>query len=331
VLRGLFFVRLVDGYNLRFARGMDNSIAIIGAPGTGKSVLLDYLLSRVPEDYNVIVIDPTGEHASLKAFGYRVALTGVDAKLNPLGLFSKQEAVEVLRGALEAYWGERLSPIVVFTLDRCAQGAGDLAGVVGCVEEVAASSQREDERNAAAALLRRLQPMLSPALLGEEPLPYGRVVVDLSAVPGEEAKTAFAITLLFGVYVAAKSGGWEGIVVVDEADRLGDVDIVNRSADELRKYNVSIWAVGHSVSRVARKLMDARVRLFFATSDPENIRYLQMLNVKADPSRLQTGQALILARGEPYRLISITVPREILEARRAWRPRRPLSIHETAG
>jgi hypothetical protein len=52
-------------------------------------------------------------------------------------------------------------------------------------------------------------------------------------------------------------GGWSGIIVLDEADRLGDTEVANRIADELRKYNVSIWAVGHSLARVARKLADA--------------------------------------------------------------------------
>ena len=76
---------------------------------------------------------------------------------------------------------------------------------------------------------------------------------------------------------------------------LGDCEVVNRICDELRKYGVSVWAAGHSLTRIARKLADARVQMFFATMDPDTLEV-------ADPRgevlpRLGFAQALMRERG----------------------------------
>jgi hypothetical protein len=334
-----FDVKLAGNLTLTFKEGADNSVLLCGAPGTGKSIVLDTMLARVPGWWTVLVLDPTGEHTILGKLppsegeegSYAVLRAGVDVFLNPLAL-GPAGAFDVLIGVIDGFWGERPTPIVAQTLMRALQGSKNLAEVYEKVEKVLAGSSREDERNAAAALLRRLEPLLScPALYGSEeaePLPAGRTVIDMSTIESEAAKAAFALTALHLAYVSAKLGKWRGIVVVEEADRLGDCDVVNRIADELRQYGVSAWAVGHSLARIARKLADAHYQLYFATSDPDTLKVV-------DPERrvlpkLAFAQAYVHVRGRTPFTASLLFDPEIARSKRVFAARPPLPVSDVA-
>jgi hypothetical protein len=334
-----FDVKLAGNLVLTFGEKRDNSVLLCGAPGTGKSIVLDTMLARVPAWWTVLVLDPTGEHTVLgklppsggEGRSYAVLRAGVDVLLNPLAL-GPAGAFDVLAGVIEGYWGERLTPIVAQTLMRAVHGSRNLAEVYEKVEKVLAGSSREDERNAAAALLRRLEPLLScPALYGSEeaePLPAGRTVIDMSTIESEAAKAAFALTALHLAYVSAKLGKWRGIVVVEEADRLGDCDVVNRIADELRQYGVSAWAVGHSLARIARKLADAHYQLYFATSDPDTLKVV-------DPERrvlpkLAFAQAYVHVRGRTPFTASLLFDPEIARSKKVFAARPPLPVSDVA-
>jgi len=269
-----FSVKLADGFALRFAEGFDNSLLLCGAPGTGKSTVLDALLASVPPSWNVLVLDATGEHAALERCGYRVARAGVEVFLNPLEL-GPAGAFDVLVGVIEGHWREKVSPIVAEVLRRALQFSKSLAEAYDRILEAFEQSQRKDERDAAAALLRRMEPLLAcPALYGLELLPRGKVVIDMSTIESEDAKAAFALTVLHAVYSSARLGRWRGIVAIDEADRLGDCAIINHICDELRKYGVSVWAAGHSLARIAYKLADAKFQLYFATTDLDTLEVI---------------------------------------------------------
>jgi len=323
-----FSVKLADGFALRFAEKQDNSLLLCGAPGTGKSAALDTMLASVPESWSVLVLDPTGEHAVLAKFGYRVARAGVDAKINPLEL-GPAGAFDVIAGVIEGYWRERVSPIVAEILRRALQASKNLAEAYDRIMKVLEQSQREDERSAAAALLRRLEPLLTcPALHGLELLPRGRAVIDMSSIESEEAKTAFALTVLHAVYSSAKLGRWKGIVAIDEADRLGDCEVVNRIADELRQYGVSVWTVGHSLARIARKLADARAQMFFATMDPDT---LEVADSRGEVlPRLGFAQALVRERGARERVVSLTLNPDVLRSKALFKPGAPLPVSQVA-
>jgi hypothetical protein len=322
-----FSLSLADGYTAVVAPGRDNSMFLCGAPETGKSLALDYYLAQVPEGWNVLVVDPTGEHAVLGQLGpperrYLVARAGVDVKINPMEL--GERAFDVLTGVMESLWrrGEEgemvLKPPTLEVMREVVDGARDLYEVYQRVVRRLEGAQREDERNACYALRRRLEPMLRcPALHGFEPLPRGRVVV-VTQLGRLEAELAFTYTVLHAVYISARAGKWRGLVVLDEVDRLGDAEIVNRIADELRKYGVSIWAVGHSVEGVPSKLLNARYQLFFATTDPATLDLVDR-GGKTLP-RLKPGQALLRVRGWGERVVHIAAPRELVEARRWFKP-----------
>jgi hypothetical protein len=317
-----FQLAIADGYTAQIERGSDNSLLLCGAPESGKSVALDYYLAQVPESWNVLVIDPTGEHAVLERYGYLVQRAGVDVKVNPLEL--GERAFDALVGVLESLWKRGvekemvLKPPTMEILREVVEGARDLYEVYRRVVQKLERAQREDERNACYALKRRLEPMLrSPALYGFQPLARGRVVVVTQLGRGE-AELAFIYTVLYAVYISARAGKWQGILAIDEVEQLGNAEIVNKICDELRKYGVSVWAAGHSVEGVPSKLANAKHQLYFATTDPATLKLIDRDG--GTLPRLKPGQALLLVRGWGRRVVSITVPRELIEAKRSFKP-----------
>ena len=319
---------------LEFREGADNSLLLCGAPGTGKSTVLDTILAQVPEGWNVFVLDPTGEHRILERYGYAVLRAGVDVRVNPLSL-GPAAAFDVLKGVIEGYWREEMSAAKGEVLRRALFKAGNLAEALAEVER-ALESADEGVRNAAASLIWRLEPLLScPALYGEVldesgqgPLPTGRMVIDMSTIESEEGKAAFALTALHLVYSGAKLGKWRGIVVVEEADRLGDCEVVNRISDELRQYGVSVWAVGHSLSRIAKKLADARYQLYFATTDTDNLRVI-------DPKgevlpRLAFAQAYVRVRGLSPFSASLLFDMEVAWSKGTFKRKPPIPVTAVA-
>jgi len=115
-----------------------------------------------------------------------------------------------------------------------------------------------------------------------------------------------------------KARAWQGIIAIDEVERLGNAEIVNKICDELRKYGVSVWAAGHSVEGVPSKLANAKHQLYFATTDPATLKLIDRDG--GTLTRLKPGQALLLVRGWGRRVVSITVPRELMEAKRSFKP-----------
>jgi DNA helicase HerA-like ATPase len=322
---------VAEGLVLGFKEGEDRSMLVIGAPGTGKSLFMDYVLENVGGDVNVVVLDPTGEHAARLAppppqeGGYRVLVAGKDYMLNPVSL---PNAYDVLYYAVSELWREGLRAFPAEILSQSLERARTLVDVVRNVEATMKSSAREDVINSCAALLRRLRPLIHPALLGESGLPEGRVVIDLSAIEGDSARRAFVLTFLYSVYFAARRGEWSGIIVIDEADRYAG-EAADWVADELRKYGVSIWAVGHSVERVPGRLRDARYTFIFATKDPENLTYAREVfprEVVEKLPYLSFGQAAFQERGRQPMIVSVHLSRGGFYARRAGAGLREIAL-----
>jgi hypothetical protein len=306
-----FSVPVADGLSLEVRGGLrqDANMLVVGAPGTGKSLFVDWVLERLSgRGVNVVVLDPTGEHAYRLSFaGWRVLVAGKDIMLNPVAL-PRVSGYDVISGTLSELWREEaLTPIQSSILQRALEGASTLLEVVSNVEKTLKSSSREDELTASSALLRRLRPIIHPALLGSSPVPGGRVVIDLGWIDTEEAKRAFVLTFLYSVYGLATRGEWSGIIVVDEADRFSS-NVMDRIADELRKYNVSLWAVGHSVARIPPRLRDARWTFIFGTKDPDNLAYAGRLFPEEIVERvpyLGFGQAVFFERGRQPQVVSV--------------------------
>jgi hypothetical protein len=323
-----FTIPVADGlYIGALTPGQDMNMLIIGAPGTGKSLFLDYLLETLAKaQTNVAVLDPTGEHAArLEALGYRVLDAGRNFFLNPV---ATPNAFDVIYNSISELWREdglRAFPSEI--LANALEKSRTLVDVLQNVEATMKSSTREDVLNSCGALLRRLRPLIHPALLGEASLPTGRVVIDLTFIDSDFARKAFVLTFLYNVYYEARQGKWRGIIVIDEADHYAS-EALDWVTDELRKYGVAVWAVGHSVSRVPPRLQDARYTLIFATKDPDNLKYAGTLfskEIVATIPYLSTAQAVYHERGRQPIIVTVR-----LSQNREFKPRRKPTLKDIA-
>jgi hypothetical protein len=320
-------IPVADGLYVAAAPGQDANMLVVGAPGTGKSLFMDYILeslARAP--VNIAVLDPTGEHAArLEDLGYTVLHAGRNYFLNPV---ATPNAFDIIYNSVSELWREdglRAFPSEI--LANALEKSRTLVDVLGNVETTMKSATREDTLTSCAALLRRLRPLVHPALLGEAGLPSGHVVVDLTFMDSDRTRKAFILTFLYNVYYEARRGRWSGIVVIDEADRHA-TEALDWVADELRKYNVAVWAIGHSVARMPPRLQDARYTFMFATKDPDNLAYAARLfprDIAAAVPHLSAGQAVYHERGRQPVVVSVR-----LSQRREFKPRRLPTLKEIA-
>lgn len=278
-------VKAADDLYLGFRKCGSNSLLAVGNPGTGKSVFIDYLLSQLSRykwPGSILVLDPTGEHAVLAQYGFRVLEPGVDALINPLTL-GVEVALEVVEGATVElkglHWG--YGPGSYAALREALESSSTLFEAARRLRSRAHSGGEWGEM--AQAALRRLLPVLHPSLAGWTPLPEGRVVLVMPRMLRSlEQRLAFTIALLRTVYWAAYRRSWSGLVVVEEADRLGPgCAALSQVVDELRKFDVHVWAVAHDVSRVPAALQGCRHRFFFQCTAEGAAKYLNSLGFES--------------------------------------------------
>jgi hypothetical protein len=323
-----FTVPVADGlYIGALTPGQDMNMLIIGAPGTGKSLFLDYLLETLANaPTNIVVLDPTGEHAArLETLGYRVLDAGRNYFLNPV---ATPNAFDVIYNSISELWREDgLKAFPSEILANALEKSRTLVDVLQNVEATMKSSTREDVLNSCGALLRRLRPLIHPALLGEASLPTGHIVIDLTFIDSDLARKAFVLTFLYTIYYEARQGKWRGIIVIDEVDHYGS-EALDWVTDELRKYGVSVWAIGHSISRIPPRLQDTRYTLMFATKDPDNLKYALSLfprEVVATIPHFSTGQAVYHERGRQPVIVTVR-----LSQHKEFKPRRLPTLKDIA-
>lgn len=306
----------------------NNSMLIVGAPGTGKSVLVDRMLAHLLErgysyPENIVILDPTGEHgAALLAYGCEVLGAGTELFINPLSL-GPAIAREILEATpveiMDGKWG--YGPGASSALFSALSQSRTLADTLEVLGRFAAAAAKAEDRDAALAALRRLERLLHPALCGSGGVPRGRVVIDLSTMETVEQRAAFSLALLYRVYYEAQRGAWSGLLVVEEADRFGPhCDILNRVADELRKHDVHVWAAAHDVSRVPSALRGAKLVLFFRVGEEGALRYARELGFE----RPTTLPAFTLVDSFGVKR-SFDPPPQLLNRRAPWAIPLPLS------
>ena len=288
--RGGAEVFLAEDFSIAVQLGSgNNNLLVVGESQTGKSTLVGCLLAQLSESpwgpETILVFDWTGEYTFLEGHGFRV-LEALDPVCNPLALGPRVALGILEEAAYEHFQSERgrLSPPVAEQAEKAlmeafeAGGGGTLVDVVRSLRVRAQRARSEDERTAALAALRRIWPLLHPALCAREwALPQGRVVVDLSRLPDERVKRAVTLTMLRMVYASA--GRWRGLIVVDEIHSYivptpagPDCPTITLIANQLSKHGVAIWAVGQQYHLVPSGLQGARAIVVFRQTHAEALR-----------------------------------------------------------
>lgn len=290
----------------------NNSITLVGDPGTGKSTLLRFLvwqLHRFAYPDNVLVFDFSGEYAFLERYGFQRRRACVDFFINPLSL-GPRLAAEVVQEVVAGVWGERMTPIQVEdVLVPALAKSQTLFDAYRIVTEMERSAAREDLRTAAAAVLRRLRSVLTPALAAGGELPRGRVVIDLTPIEGEAGKVALVLAALQWLYLNPRPV----LVVLDDASKLGpECSILDRVVMHLRKHDVHVWAAVQDPELAPRALLQAAHLVLFRTRS----RLAQQLAAPANPALLHPMQFVYGGRTYPV----YALPDEIVGPREAARP-----------
>ncbi|MEM0094074.1 MAG: hypothetical protein QW753_06890, partial [Thermofilum sp.] len=301
--------RLVPVLRVGMRERTNNSITLVGEPGTGKSMLLRFLtwqLHRFRYPENVIIFDFSGEYSFLERYGFQRRRACVDFFINPLSLGPRLTA-EVIQEVVAGVWGDRMTPIQVEdVLFPALLKSHTLFDAYRLIVEMERSAVREDLRTAAAAVLRRLRGILTPALAAQGELPRGRVVIDLTPIEGEAGKVALVLTALQWIYLDPRPV----LVVIDDASKLGpECSILDRVVMHLRKHDVHVWAAVQEPELAPRALLQAAHLLFFRSRS----RLAQQLSAPANPAALHSLEFVYEGRAYPVYAMpaELTGPREV--------------------
>ncbi len=253
----------------------------IGSTGTGKSLAACYLAWQLAErGVPVLIIDVTGQYAHALGGSFRVYELGDDYALDLLEL-----PVEVITEIPVYLMGDKawVTPIQRSVAERVLaevkEEGGTLFDVYRRLIELEAGGSRErDEKSAAAAARRRLEPLARVrGLSGEALRPGARgleleypCVVRLDRLPSSEGITASALALLYEVLHEALRGSFKArglMVLLDEAHRVFQFrpvreHVVSRMCAELRKYRVRVWLVTQSLARLPHQVLANISHLF---------------------------------------------------------------------
>ncbi len=249
-------------------KGFNNNMLVVGSAGSGKSSFVGTMLYRLEQagyDGNIVVIDPTGEYGWLQEIGFKSWIPGLDIFINPLDL-GGDYPLDILVALPEYQYGEkgRVSPIQEAKLRMALEGAETLKDVVENLLKLKDSARGEGEIAAIDAVFNRLSRVVRIKAFMEtnfEPGAFnGLVHLDLSPIPGDDAKNLFTLTVLEMFYILARHGRYNAIIIVDESDRIGHQPaerkhVLVKIMDEMRKYGLFLVAVAHRLSKIAEDII----------------------------------------------------------------------------
>ena len=282
---------------------------VIGASGSGKSTFIARLVEGLGKEKRVLILDWYGEYAGL---GYRL-IPGVDVCVNPfwLGFDHGWDSIEEIL----FYTTQRseFSPIQYEVARRAALQVEELELPLTPLTLYGALSsmniKREDEKNAAAAVKRRLSRLTEKCFNRSLPPPEdkGIYVIDLSSLKTDYEKTVFTWFLLQNLYY--NPPGRETVLILDEAQRLAPrflktKTFLERLMDEGRKHGVKIIAATQTPSTLHNSVINnaETIAVFHCTGVDAEIAAKALSPSRrreliAKIEKLATGECIISQRG----------------------------------
>jgi len=282
-------LRIVVGYlgtnpiSLDLSRSNKNTL-VVGSSQTGKTILVTNILLNMIEagyDGNVLVLDPTGQYGFLEKYEFKRLVPGEDFFINPLDL-PEPYPFEILTSFPEYTFGNRglMSPIQQGFLRRALENSRNLLEVYTNLEDFRDRAVSEGDRNALDAVLNRLYPVFRIKAFArtDGEIPRGFNIIDLSLIPGDDAKTLFSITLFYILYQASYIGALDNtLLFIEEADRIGHEPIgrkhiIGKIMDEMSKYGLWCVFISHTIAGLCKEIRNScDVKFVFRLNDPEDI------------------------------------------------------------
>lgn len=271
-------------------------IVIVGASGTGKTVLTKHLIREFVKNYGYkfIVIDVHGEYRDLASVVDCHIIDASEQALNPLylGNSSPRERALQLSQALAAIFKlgflqtQMLEEIIMQTYEsknilnsdpstwtREPPTLLDLAATCEAISKERAEFQR------VLPYLELLKDHLSGMnWLSISELLEGNVIIDLSKLPSDFAKALYLDTLIYYLVneMYKRRGAKKLQIVFEEArsfmPRQLTRELLQRLFTESRKFGYSIVVVTQDIGGVPYMLVNnAGLRIFFLLNDPKSI------------------------------------------------------------
>ena len=342
-------LKIVVGYlgtnpiSLDLSRSNKNAI-VAGSGQTGKTVLvMNMLLNMLEAGYgdNVLIIDPTGQYSFLEKHGFKRLIPGEDFFVNPLDL-PEPYPYEILTSFPEYAFGRDglMSPAQQGFVRMALEDSRNLLEVYEKLQELRDRSTSEGDRNAIHAALNRLYPVfrIKAFMRTQGEIPEGFNIVDLSPIPGDDAKTLFTITLLYILYHSSYVGAMDNmLLILEEADRIGHEPIgrkhiVGKIMDEMSKYGLWCVFITHTVAKLCKEIRNScDIKFIFRFNDPEDIALASRMVFVPPEEIAKLPRGLCFYRQGEKQTFRIAVkPREFIvrEVRRfkARKPREELLL-----
>ena len=277
---GAISIRVFEaGPRLVVGPGLNNNVAILGLPGTGKTALaqtIAYRLSKAirrcredpegaaaefgisPEDaerageLSVTILDWRGEWEHFDSLGFEPLVPGGDFFADPFSILPGEAVVDLMKSAAALVLGPagELSPAQLENLECACAGAESVVELESALRRMYEEAADPDERKSVRALWRRISHMLSLEFFRgrtsrEELLARMSEMtrLDLAAIPDPMGQVVAALTYLYLCYYAAQRGEAYGTYfVVDEGERLAAA--VVGAKHPLAKIGLELRAMG---------------------------------------------------------------------------------------
>ncbi|RLF02324.1 MAG: hypothetical protein DRK00_10175 [Thermoprotei archaeon] len=341
-------------YSIPLDRGRPHHALLVGATGTGKSLAAAYLLYQLAEmEVPVVVLDVAGQYAhALGPRGFEVYVPGENYAVNMIE-FPPEVITEIpvyLLG-MAAWTSPIQRSVAEKVIVEVRREGGALIDVYRRLLEMEYNSHiPRDERSAAAAARRRLEPLAKVKGLCEASSSISTpCVVDLSPLPGDETKAATSLAILYSLYYAGLEGELEVgelVVAMDECHRVFQFrpvreHIVSRMCAELRKYGVHVWLITQILRGLTGQVLANACHVFAFRPEVEDAEWLaRRLRLSRDYLgrdpvdallSLDVGECFIQHYGSRAVLARLEIPEWLLAAWRSWRPVPPKHslVHES--
>ncbi len=285
--------RMIFRPRMDFGGMLNNNLMITGSSGSGKSNACKLIVeSLAGSGSRFLILDPHGEYSGIAG---RLKARAYDALESSINLFEVGSSSEYEKSAELAQLFKkafRLGEVQSSMLFRCirytfyiCRKKGKEPGMNELLYSIRAFKEQADKSEAAAlsSLLNRL------SMLGNRDRKHldfnevwdGNTVLVLSRLHSSEAQVIYIESILRKVYSSMLEGGRRSekfYIIIDEAEKLLDTEILARIAAEGRKYSVGIIAIAQRPKGLCRSIRsNSAVSICFQQREPEELNYLSNL------------------------------------------------------
>jgi len=272
---------------------LDHHMFLLGKSRCGKSVALANIALYIARYRlgKVVLFDWVGNFQCLTKYSSEASVVrpGEDITIDLFKHFDKSVLPEIYEEASHLYFrgtkSALFTPAVYEKLREAIEEADSHHQLIKILRKWRKGSKREDERNACAALLRRIEHLDPTLYLSSKHTgdildaidKHNITVIDLSCIPGEMDKILFTLLVLRILQYSWSSQKPRLYLIIDEVHRLsprtGDREwLLNRIAREGLKYNLHLILADQTLMNTSEDIWgNMGHRIIFNLDNPRDV------------------------------------------------------------